>query len=104
MPTLTLEQVRAKIRRNYDPAAKPKPKTLQWNRETMHTMITSCGTYRIAKQEDPTNAGCYCFSLSLALTPTSGARHLCGPFLIPKDAREAAQRHADGLPLQADLA
>ena len=102
--TLTLEQVREKIRRNYDPDAKHKPKILQWNRETMHTLITSCGTYRIARQEDPTNAGCYGFSLSLAPTPTSGARHLCGPFLIPKDAREAAQRHADGLPIQADLA
>lgn len=104
MPTLTLEQVRAKIRRNYNPDAKPQPKILVWNHETMHTMVTSCGTYRISKQEDPQNPGCFGFSLSLAPTQQAAARHLCGPFMIPKDARDAAQRHCDGIPLQADLA
>lgn len=103
----TLEQVRAQIQRNFPTQAQSdakRQKLLEWNRETMSTIVTSCGTYRIAKMEDPMNTGVYGYSLMLTPTPTASPKHLCGPFLIPKDAREAAQRHADGLPLQADLA
>lgn len=44
------------------------------------------------------------YYLSLAATPTSQPKHLSGPFLLPRDARDAAQHHANGEPLQADLA
>jgi hypothetical protein len=54
--------------------------------------------------EDPHNKGLFGYALSLAPTATSPAKHLCGPFPIAKDCREAAQRHANGEPLQADLA
>jgi hypothetical protein len=70
----------------------------------MTTIVSECRTYRISKMEDPQNKGIYGYSLSLCATPTAPNIHLCGPFLIPKDAREAAQRHKDGQPLQADLA
>jgi hypothetical protein len=101
----TLEEIRQKIRNNFPKEAQSRRETpLLWNRETMHTMITDCGTYRIVKQEDPQNKGIFGYSLQLAATPTSAPKHLSGPFLIPRDAREAAQRHADGELLQADLA
>jgi hypothetical protein len=77
---------------------------LEWNRETMHTITSRCHTYRIVKQEDPKNEGIFGYSLTLAATPTSAPKHLCGPFLYPKDARDAAERHRRGEPLQADLA
>lgn len=103
----TLEDVRERIKRNFPTEAQSdakRQKPLHWNRETMNTITSDCHTYRIVKQEDPHNEGVYGYNLTLAATPTSPPRHLCGPFFIPKDAREAAQRHADGLPLQADLA
>jgi hypothetical protein len=103
----TLDQVRERIKRNFPTQAQSdakRQKPLAWNRETMHTIISSCGTYRIVKQEDPLNKGVYGYSLQLAATPLSLPKHLCGPFLHPKDAREAGQRHLEGQPLQADLA
>jgi hypothetical protein len=99
----TLEQVREQIRRNF-PKGAIKPKgPIVWNRETATTIVSNCGTYRInriyVKDEDTQG-----YFLQLCPTPTAAAKHLAGPFLIPRDAREAAQMHADGLPLQADLA
>lgn len=101
----TLEQVREQIRKNFpqDPAHSNHKGPLVWNRETATTIVSSCGTYRInriyVKDEDTQG-----YFLQLCPTPTAGSKHLAGPFLIPRDAREAAQMHADGLPLQADLA
>lgn len=104
MSALTLEQVRAKIKRNFpDQSGSAKQKLLEWNRETMNTVITSCGTYRIVKREDPQNEGVYGYTVELAPTPTSGPKHVYGPVLHPKDARQAAQDHANGLPMQAML-
>ena len=104
MSTLTLEQVREKIKRNFpDQTRSPKEKLLEWNRATATTILSACGTYMIHKQEDPTNPGLWGYSLALCPTPTSPARHLCGPLLHPKDAREAAQDHCNGLALQATL-
>lgn len=101
----SLEEIRQKIRRNFpqqsDSSLKRK---LIWNRETAHTLISSCATYRISTMEDPHNKGLFGYALSLAPTVSSPAKHLCGPFPIAKDCREAAQRHLDGEPLQADLA
>jgi hypothetical protein len=103
----TLEQAREKIKANFPTEAQSdakRQKPLEWNRETMSTIISSCGTYRIFKHEDPMNKGIYGYALQLVATPTCGPKHLCGPFLHAKDCRDAAQRHKDGLPLQADLA
>ena len=101
----TLEQVREQIRRNFpaDTAQSSRKGPLVWNRETATTIVTSCGTYRINRMyvKDEDTQG---YFLQLSQTPTAAAKHLAGPFLIPRDAREAAQMHADGLPLQADLA
>jgi hypothetical protein len=100
----TLEEIRQKIKRNFPQKGQSSLKReLIWNRETAHTLVTSCATYRISKMEDPHNPGLFGYALSLAPTPTSVAKHLCGPLLTARDAREAAQRHVDGEPLQADL-
>lgn len=106
MSTLTLEEVRVRIKRNFPTEARSaaqRQKLLTWDRETITTIKSSCGRYRISKQyvkeED-----CEGYFLSLCATPTSAPKHLSGPFLLPRDAREAAQLHASGEPLQADLA
>jgi hypothetical protein len=101
----TLEEIRQKIRNNFPKEAQSRREIrLEWNRESMNTVVSTCRTYRISKVEDAHNKGVFGYALSLVATPTSANRHLSGPFLIPRDARDAAQRHADGLPLQADLA
>jgi hypothetical protein len=100
----SLNDIREKIRRNFPQGPSSPKRTLVWNRETAHTLITTCATYRISKMEDPKNKGLIGYALSLAPTPTSKAKHLCGPLVTAKDCREAAQRHANGEPLQADLA
>lgn len=104
---LTLEQVRERIKANFPTQAQSdakRQKPLEWQRETMNTIVSTCGTYRIVKREDPTNAGVYGYTLQLAPTPTSAPKSLTGPLFLPKDAREAAQMHKDGVPLQANLA
>ena len=101
----TIEDIRTRIRKNFpQQGASSLKRKLVWNRETAHTLITSCATYRISKMEDPKNKGLFGYALSLAPTATSAAKHLCGPLVTAKDCREAAQRHVDGEPLQADLA
>src|SRR5271168_1158593 len=104
MPTLTLEEVRSRIRGNFPSGqSAPRPKFLTWDRETASTIKSSCGTYRICRRyvKDEDLEG---YFLTLCATPTAPNIHLSGPFLLPRDAREAAQLHADGQPLQADLA
>lgn len=101
----TLEEIRQKIRNNFPKETQSRREIpLRWNRETMHTMTSECRTYRISKMEDPQNPGVFGYELSLPATPTSAPKHLAGPFLIPKDARDAAEAHRRGEPLQADLA
>jgi hypothetical protein len=104
--TLTMEEVRERIKRNFPAEAQSaakRQKLLAWNRETVNTITSECGRYRISrmyvKDED-----CEGYFLSTIATPTSASKHIAGPFLIPRDAREAAQMHADGIPIQADLA
>ena len=103
--TLTLEQIRTKIRRNFPTEAQSaaqRQKLLTWNRETATTIVSECRRYRIAKMyvKDEDLEG---YFLSSVATPTSAPKHLAGPFLLPRDAREAAQMHADGVPIQAPL-
>lgn len=101
----TLEEIRQKIRNNFPKEAQSRREIrLEWNRESMTTVVSTCRTYRISKMEDPQNRGVYGYELSLVATPTSAPKHLSGPFLIPKDARDAADAHRRGEPLQADLA
>ena len=102
----TLEEVRERIKRNFPTQAQSdakRQKALEWNRETVTTIKSSCGVYRISKQyvKDEDLEG---YFLSLCATATSAPKHLSGPFLLPRDARDAAQRHANGEALQADLA
>lgn len=105
MRARTIEEARAICRRN----AKGKtgerdPKApLEWDRETMTTIITTCGRYRLNKKFSPDD-GAEGWFLELCPTPTSAAKHIAGPFLLPRDGRHAAQLHANGHALQADLA
>lgn len=101
----TFEKVREKIKRNMPGQTQSaKPKCLEWSRETAMSIVSTCGKYRIAKMEDPANPGIFGYGLALAATSTSPPRHISGPFLLPKDARDAAEDHRNGIPLQADLA
>jgi hypothetical protein len=99
----TFEEVRKRIARHFPSDRTPAKRELSWDHETARTMIDSTGTYRITKKVDE-ELGVQGYSLELCATPTSPPRHLCGPFLLPRDARAAAQAHKDGVPLQADLA
>lgn len=101
----TIEEIRERIKRNFPQEARSaaqRQKLLTWDRETVTTIKSSCGTYRISRQyvEDE---DCEGYFLSLCATSTSAPKHLSGPFLLPRDARDAAQRHSQGEPLQADL-
>lgn len=101
----SIDEIRQKIRNNFPKEAQSRRETpLLWNRETMHTITSECGTYRVSRMEDPHNPGVFGYALSLSATPTAAPKHLAGPYFTPKEAREAAQRHKDGIPLQADLA
>jgi hypothetical protein len=102
----TIEEIRKKIQRNFPSEAQSdrRSEALVWNRETAVTIVSSCGTYRISKMEDPTNKGLFGYALALAPTPTAAAKHLCGPLITARECREAADRHRKGEPLQADLA
>jgi|HubBroStandDraft_6_1064221.scaffolds.fasta_scaffold216534_6 hypothetical protein len=101
----TIDEIREKIRANFPRETQSRRDApLEWNRETATTIMSACRTYRISKMEDPKNEGVYGYELSLAATPTSANKHLSGLFFSPKEARDAAQRHKDGIPLQADLA
>lgn len=95
----TLEQVREQIRKNFPKGAiKPHGK-LSWSRETINSITSDCGRYRISERyvKDEDTKGFF-------LSSCSSPKHISGPYLIARDAREAAQMHANGEPLQADLA
>ena len=98
----TIEQIREKIRRNFPKDAQSdakRQKPLTWDRETATSITSSCGGYRIDKRyvKDEDLEGFF-------LSSCSPPKHIAGPFLLPRDARDAAERHVRGEPLQADLA
>ncbi len=101
MKPRTIEELSAVCRRNANgKTGAPDPRAaLTWDRETATTITSSCGRYRISKRyvKEEDLEGYF-------LSSCSPPKHIAGPFLFPKDAREAAQRHARGEPLQADLA
>jgi hypothetical protein len=102
----TFEQVREKIRKHFPKdhaGSDAKRQKLQWDHETARTMIDATGTYRITKKMDE-ELNVTGYWVELCATSTSAPRSLSGPYLMPRDARDAAQAHKDGLPLQADLA
>jgi len=109
MPTLSLEEVRERIRKNFpkdQDQARSDPKgqkPLLWNRESVNTIVSECRRYRISRMyvKDEDIEG---YFLSSVATPTSAPKHIAGPFLLPRDARQAAQDHANGILMQADLA
>jgi hypothetical protein len=99
----TIDEIRQKIRNNFPKDTQSRrDKPLVWNRETATTIVSECRRYRISKMyvKDEDLEG---YFLSSVATPTQAPKHIAGPFLLPRDAREAAQMHADGVPLQADL-
>lgn len=95
----TLEQVREQIRKNFPKGAVKPCGKLTWDRETINSITSSCGRYRITERyvKDEDAKGFF-------LSSCSPPRHISGPYLIARDAREAAQLHSEGQPLQADLA
>ncbi len=97
----TIEEASAICARNANgKTGAPDPRRpLEWDRETANSITSNCGRYRITKRyvKDEDTEGFF-------LSSTSPPKHLAGPFLLPRDARDAAQRHANGEPLQADLA
>jgi hypothetical protein len=97
----TFEEVRARIKRNMPAPDKKRDGTLQWDRETMTTIISSCGIYRISKMGE---GGLYAYWVSLCATPISAAQSITGPYRHPREARQAAQDYNNGEPMQADLA
>jgi len=99
MGTMTLEQVREKIKRNFpQQGGSAKQKLMEWQRETTHSVVTTCGSYRLTRRDAPDGTK-DCWFLSSCSPP----RHLSGPFLMARDARQAAEDHRNGMPLQADL-
>jgi hypothetical protein len=102
----SFEEVRRKIARHFpkdQAGSDAKRQKLIWDWETARTIIDSTGVYRITKKIDE-ELHVTGYSLELCATPTSPPRHLSGPFLLPRDARDAAEAHRNGEPLQADLA
>jgi hypothetical protein len=99
----TLEAIREKIKANFPKAGSAQQKRLLWNRESLTTLISNCGTYRISRISD-SETETIAYFVELAPTPTSAPKRIAGPYKIAKDARHAAQCHADGIAMQADLA
>lgn len=104
----TIEQVRAKIRRNFpnagaarsdghSPAEAPR---LLWDHETAHSIVSSCGRFRISKtlvEGEPS------YTAYTTPSPTAASRKITGPWETPKACREAVQDWLDGEAMQADL-
>lgn len=105
MRARTLEEAHAICDRNANgKTGERDPKApLVWDRQTATTIVTACGTYRINKKFSEAD-GAEGYFLELCQTPTSAAKHIGGPFFLPRDARHAAQCHKNGMALQADLA
>jgi hypothetical protein len=97
-----MEEVRAKIRKNFPAKHKVRDGTLRWDRESASAIVSECGTYRISRHEDR-KLDVTSYFVWLAPTPTSGPEKIAGPFTRPKDARDAAQAYQNGEPMQQDL-
>jgi hypothetical protein len=101
----TIEQIRAKIRRNFPDQTQSdaqRQKLLTWDRETAVTIVSSCGRFRVSKFK---NGETQKFEYSAFTTPGPGpSRKVAGPFDNPKQARDAVQDYVNGQPMQADLA
>jgi hypothetical protein len=99
-----LEQIRQKIQRNMPNKAQSdakRQKLLAWNRETATTIVSTDHKLRICKYTDGDDVN---FMVYTTATPTQAPRKVAGPFITPKEAREAAQDYVNGEPMQADLA
>jgi hypothetical protein len=101
----TLEEVRERIKRNFPNQTQSdakRQKLLEWNRETMNTLVTSCGRFRIHKAQDSKRET---FDYTAYTIPGAGgpARKVAGPYLTPKECRDAVQDFVNGEPMQADL-
>lgn len=101
----TIEEVRQKIRRNFpkETQSRREALTLKWDRETMNTMVSDCGNYRISKSQDG-ERGVFAYSAFTVPGPHGPSRKIAGPFVTPKECRDAVQDFINGMPMQADLA
>lgn len=100
----TIEQIREKIKRNFPKETQSdakRQKPLEWNRETANTMTSTCHRYRIVKHSDGKDT--FEYSLWTIATPTQAPKKITGPFVTPKECRDAAQDYVNGEPMQADL-
>ena len=101
----TFEELRAKIQRN-KPQHQQQPteaKPLVWERSTMNTIVTTCGRFLIHKAQD-VDSNTFDYSGYIPAGPHGPARKICGPFITPKECRDAVQDYVNGQPMQADLA
>ena len=72
---------------------------IRWANETLNSIVSTCGTYRISRLEDPENPGCIGFGVYLCPTPKTPAKFIAGP-LPPAQGRQGRgaappQRRAD---------
>lgn len=105
MGTNTLEEVRARIRRNFPDQAQSaaqRQKLLTWDRRTATTMISTCGRFLIAKATDGAGGVDYT-AFTAPGGPKDPGRKVCGPFMTAKECRDAVQDYVNGEPMQADL-
>lgn len=101
----TIDQIRSKIRKNFPKemtGSEPKAQKLRWNRETQTSLVSSCGLYRINRVSD-SEEGTVNYWASICATLSAPPKNIAGPFNNAKEAREAAQAHLNGEPMQANL-
>jgi len=98
----TIEEVRAKIRKNFPKEGGSRDGTLKWERETATTIISLCGTYRCSRHYDK-KQDIESWWTALCTTSTAAGRNIAGPFDHPRQARQAAQDYQNGEPMQQDL-
>ncbi len=101
MKARTIEEASAICTRNANgkTGERDPRRPLTWDRETINTLVSDCGRYRLIRRHVE-EVGTEGWFVALCDPP----RHLSGPYLRPEAAREAAQMHARGEPIQADLA
>jgi len=84
-------------------AGMPDPSVpLTWDRETVSTIVTHCGRYRIVKTQDGAR-GVFAYDGYTTAGAIGPARHICGPFVTPKECRDAVQDFHRGTPMQGRL-
>ena len=97
----TIDEVRAKIRKNFPKEGGSRDGTLKWDRETATSMVSSCGRYRIGKASD--GKGTFDYSAFTVPGPAGASRKIAGPYLTAKECRDAVQDFVNGEPMQAHL-